>query len=182
MNISASSLSVATRQTTQPAQTQNEPVKGVRIDITPGEDNVDTGDRSNNTLEVSVTTANREASTEITREQAANGLETRAQKRAAEQYLGSNQSLNPLTLRALQQSDVDSGDISEIATLRRQKQLAETYLNASPNNTPSNTFTPSSPSSGSGSSLYNQAVDAYIKQTLFFSAVDKAGSTISTKA
>lgn len=160
---------------------------GISIEIGAGEDNVSSGDRSNNTAELSVTTPNRQVSAEISREQVVNGLESRSQQQAISQLTSANgrQGSNPLTRAALLSSDISGDDLSDIATIRRQRQLLNTYVNATPqnNNTSlNNDASNNATSANKGGSLYNNAVDAYVKQTLFFSGLDKATSGFSTKA
>lgn len=159
------------------AVNQNEPSdqkpgQGVVIEIKPTEGNVSQGDRSSNSATVSITTPNREASTEITREQFFNGVER----------------------RALQNSLTGTGGIAqpdpELAALNFQKSLAQTYAasytnSLNPyNSTGSSSYSPApySAAPANGAALYNQALDTYVKQTLFFSAADQAGSSFSSKA
>ena len=146
--------------------------KGVVIEITPSEGNVTAGDRSNNSATVSITTPNREASTEISREQFFNGVERRALQNTLTGAGGVPQT-NP-----------------ELAALGFQQSLATTYaasysnaLNPA-NSSNSSLYSPApySSSPANGAALYNQAVNTYIKQTLFFSATDQAGSSFSSKA
>jgi len=160
----------------------NTPDSSARIEITAGEENVSSGDRSNNSVNVSITTPAREASTIITREQATNQLETRFQNQAINNVASINTGVNQFALSALQNSNADSGGLENFLTVRNQQRLAQTYLNATPtNNTQASTITPTL-NINNGANIYNQAADAYIQQTLFFSGVERVATNISTDA
>lgn len=159
----------------------NKPNSALSIEIEPDESNVDTGDRSSNRAEVTVTTPNREASFMVSREQAIEGLDRRFQRQALTQ-IAPDQAISPRVLQALQQSDVSSEDISEVAILRRQRERVNTYLDSSSANTGQNNSNPANTMGNNGADLYNKAVNAYVKQTLFFSAVDRAEAGFSTTA
>lgn len=154
---------------------------GVVIDIQPSEDNVEIGDRSSNTAEVSITTPSREASRSVSREQAIDGLDRRLQRQVINQ-LNTSQGISQFALRALQQIDTNFEDISEVSTLLHQRELANTYLNASSANSLPNTSNPDNTAGNNGAAIYNNAVNAYIKQTLLFSTLESASSRFSTTA
>jgi hypothetical protein len=161
------------------------------IEISPGANNVDSGDRSKNTAEISVTTPNKSSSTEISREQTVNAVERRIQKNALQQLGGSNNSFsNPLLVSAVKSGAIDSEQLDGIGTALYQRRIAQTYINAyqtslsglySPATPNNNSLSPAGSSSGTGVNLANQAVNAYIKQTLFFSGIDQAKSTFSAQ-
>ena len=182
MQIPPSTFSTAA--ITNRTQSSTSPETGVRIEFKPGEDNVSSGNRSGNTLEVSISTPARQASTEVTRQQVTDRLETRLQKKALNQLSNGATDLRPLARKALvENTDINSSDIKQLATLRNQQRLAETYLNATPNNSnQANTTVTNVAASNNGANIYNQAVDAYVKQTLFFSSIENATSRFSTEA
>ena len=91
--------------------------QGVVIELKPGTDNTSEGDRSKNTVEISVTTPNKTLSTEVSREQFVSGIERRAQKQALEQLTGGNSvSVNPLLLAAAKNGNIDTEQIGDLAT------------------------------------------------------------------
>ena len=171
---------IASTTVTSPRQ-PNTQSSGIVIEIQPSEDNVDAGNRSGNSANVTITTASREVSTSVSREQAIDGLDRRFQRQAINQ-LDSNQGINPLRLRALQQSNINADDVSEIATLRRQRELANTFLTNSAANTVQNPGNSGNATGNTGTDLYINAVNAYIRQTLLFSSKDSATSQFSTTA
>lgn len=171
---------IASTTVTSPRQ-PNTQSSGIVIEIQPSEDNVDAGNRSGNSANVTITTASREVSTSVSREQAIDGLNRRFQRQAINQ-LDSNQGINPLRLRALQQSNINADDVSEIATLRRQRELANTFLTNSAANTVQNPGNSGNATGNTGTDLYINAVNAYIRQTLLFSSKDSATSQFSTTA
>ena len=151
------------------------PTSGVVIEIKPGESNVSEGNRSQNTLEVSISTAARQLSTEVTREQAIAGVEQRIQKKAVKQALGGPSIVggsNALLVVAAQSGEVGSGELKDLSSALYQRKLAQTYLSVYQNGVASGNGNSNSPAS-SGVELASQASNAIIKQTLFFAAVDK---------
>ena len=160
--------------------------QGVVIEIKPGAGNTPEGDRSDNVAEISVTTPNKTLSTEVSREQFVSGIERRAQKQALEQLTGGNSvSVNPLLLAAAKNGNIDTEQVGDLATVLYQRRLAQTYVNAYQGNSSSlYSPTPSTSNIGLASTkptvdFVNQATNAYIKQTLFFSSIDQAKSTFS---
>jgi len=160
--------------------------QGVVIEIKPGADNTSEGDRSKNVAEISVTTPNKTLSTEVSREQFVSSIERRAQKQALEQLTAGNSvSVNPLLLAAAKNGDIDTEQISDLSSALYQRRVAQSYVNAYQGNTGS-LYSPSPSNNNVGFSsnnptvnFVNQATNAYIKQTLFFSSVDQAKSTFS---
>jgi len=180
MLISSSTVPMSPSRATQATSA---PTSGVRIEVQPGEGNVANGNRSKNTIEVSAATANRETSTVISREQAINSVERRLQQNTLNQLTSNKPAPNTLKVAALPSSNIDTGAVAEIATLRNQQRLAQTYLNATPSNSSQPSLNTTNTSTGNGGvDLYNKAVGAYVKQALFFSGVDNIKSGISTKA
>lgn len=145
--------------------------RGVVIEIQPSEGNVSDGDRSQNTAEISITTTNNQFAAEVSREQFFNGVERRLTENTLDNALG-NSPTSSLPLSP------------EAAALSFQSSLLQTYsastqyannLNAiGTESSPYNASNPSGPSSQQASNAvaaYNEAVDSYINQTLFFSAI-----------
>ena len=153
------------------------PTSGVVIEIKPGESNVSEGNRSQNTLEVSISTAARQLSTEVTREQAIAGVEQRIQKKAVKQALGGPSIVggsNPLLLVAAKSGEVGNGELKDLGGALYQRKVAQTYLSIYQNGISSGNGNSSSNSpASSGVELASQASNAYIKHTLFFATVDK---------
>ena len=163
----------------RPQQVTGTQNNGVTIQVKPSDTNVKSGDRSNNSLEVSVTTEKTQVSTEVSREQALSGLERQLQKRVIDQATGGNSpNTSRLAARAIQNTEINPAKVNDLASVRNQKKLAETYLNVATDTNPSS----NSVSSTDGAALYNQAINSRIKQTLFFSGAEKASSSFHTKA
>ncbi|MBL4744142.1 MAG: hypothetical protein JKX87_05840 [Cycloclasticus sp.] len=157
------------------------PSSGVVIEIKPGENNVSQGDRSHNTLEVNISTEAKQLSAEVTREQVFNGVEQRSKEKAVKQALGGSSfgpSPNPLLLAAAKSGDVGgNGELKDLGGALYQRKAAQAYLSVYQNGIGSvssadSNFTSSSPINN-GVELATQATNAVIKQTLFFSAIDK---------
>ena len=150
-------------------QAPSAPSPGVSIEIRPGENNVDTGDRSQNTLEVEVTTANRQAATEVSREQILGFTENRLQQRALESVTGNPRSnATAVGILAVQSGAVSSSDINQVATAHNQQQAAQAYLDAASGSSAPGLQANPGPSTDPVQ-LANTAVDAYVRQTLLFS-------------
>jgi len=172
-----------------PKQNTQEPV--LSITVTPGSNNVTSGDRSANSVTVNIATPKKEAEVTVTREQAVNKLETRLLKNTLNNTIGHPKS-NPdpvkslLITNAISNSDLDNGEVREkVGDLYSTKLAYDTAQFALDtfNTTPPETSLYASPSSNGDSenqfvALSNQATNYYIKSTLFFSATDKIGQTI----
>ncbi len=145
--------------------------KKIVIEITPGDDNVTSGDRSKNTAQISITTPNNEFEAEVSREQVFNAVERRTYKNILQQP-GDSPSIIKGALVA--QSDLDSEDIATFAYLNVKQDQIETYSNAT-QNSPYNTETSQSNDSSEPENWqkYNEAKNAYMK-SLFI--VSKANS------
>ena len=141
--------------------------------IEPGENNVAEGDKSNNTATITLTTPKREASVEVSREQAFDFIALRAQRKALLSYLSPQPSGSPLVkLAVLNNADIEQGDVAPLAEELFKRKRLQTYADVVTGNTSNNQPGYSAPSTGVD--IYNNAVDAYIKQTLFFSRADQA--------
>ncbi len=181
MEISATGFSAPPQQGVQQAQ-ETTPESGVTIELRRGDDNVTSGDRSQNTLEISVTTPNNRVSTEITREQGAQLVERRLQLNALESLAGGNSNdPNALAVAALRSGLVDSSDLTQVAIARNQQQLAQSYLEASTGNNTGGVQpgVPAAPTTDPVQ-LANNAVDAYVRQTLFFSSTAQSTPLVDT--
>lgn len=135
--------------------------KKIVIEITPGDDNVVSGDRSENTAQISITTPNNEFEAEVSREQFFNAVERRTYKNMLQQP-GDSSSVIKGALVA--QSDLDSQDIATFAYLNVKQDQIETYSNAT-QNSPYNTDTSQSDDSSETENWqkYNEAKNAYMK-------------------
>ena len=171
LNLGQGALLAANANDRSNSVKQSEP--GVVIEITPSDENVLSGNRSQNSAEINVTSQNNEFSTEITREQFFNSLERRSYQNAyGSATSSSNLYQNP-----------------ETASLAFQQSLSKTYATSYSyaNNMYSYGYSTPSPYSSSsiyqssyssqsayganGVAMYNQAMNSYIQQSLFFSAV-----------
>ena len=157
--------------TTQ-AQENPDDGKKIVIEITPGEDNVESGDRSKNTATVSITTPNNEFEAEISREQVFNAVEKRAYKNILAPAAGGNQSGNNKIKAAiaLESGILDPVDVQNMAHAKIKKDQLATYTNASQGTGNSNSSDSLSPLQ-----QMNQANNAYMKQQLIFSTIDRLG-------
>jgi len=98
--------------------------KKIVIEITPGEDNVSSGDRSDNTVNISVSTPNREIEAEISRSQITDALYRRTYKNA----LGGNDDSNMLAKAYVaENSDLESDDLAQMAYINHKKDLIDVY-------------------------------------------------------
>lgn len=145
--------------------TQDNPESGLVIEITPSDDNVSSGDRSQNTALINVTTPNKELSTEVSREQFFYAVQKKAYQNAYGQDTDGKLTANPYSN-------------PELTSLAFQKSLAQTYAASYSNITSMNSYGPGYPDYGNaystpfanGVAAYGAAMNSYIKQTLYFSA------------
>ncbi|GAA5317117.1 MAG: hypothetical protein AseanaTS_23210 [Candidatus Pelagadaptatus aseana] len=157
----------------------SEPAPRLSIEITPSEDNVSTGDRSNNSATITLETPNLSISREVTRQEVADNAEDRSQQALARAALGIDQP-GPVARATLRNADLDNSDIETLAVARNQQNLANTYLNIAQ---PDDNTNSGASSSNPAVELANEAIDARTRQTLLFSGVERLGdSGISTKA
>lgn len=161
--------------------TQNQQVENpqkIVIEVTSGEKNVTSGDRSNNTAQISITTPNRESEFEISREHAFNALEIRAQKKILNQAIGQPSGNSPLVKRAAiaQSGVVENENLEELAYLKVKKDQVQIAQNVSASNSSGNINEGSSGNSSQTTpplAQLNEAQDAYMKQQLVFSTIDR---------
>ena len=179
----------------QPANNAVEPA--VTITLSPGADNVEHGDRSENSVDIAITTANSSAEFSVSREQVADSLQAKLLKNTLSS-IGGPSVPGPLVIAGLTQGADTGNAAAELretsASLLNTKlsyNTAQRALNSYSNNSPSSSvgLFPA-PASGSGNSsggsdlvsLSNQATNYYIKSTLFFSAVDSAQQRVDERA
>ena len=174
---------MTTIQSTFPAQVNTFPVrtpnaapssndedpKKVVIEITPGEENVSSGDLSGNTAQISITTPENELEFEVSREQVFNAVERRTYKNILQQPSG-NRSLRNAALA----QQLDDGDLASLAYLNVKQSQIDTYSQATQNN-PYTGSSQDSSSSTDSVQKYNEAKNAYMKQVFVFSTIDRLG-------
>ncbi len=161
-------------------ETEENEKKGITIEITPGENNVDSGDRSQNTAVISVTTPENEFQAEVTREQVFDTVERRHYKKLADQALGNdNSDRTLLKATAVQNAEgLEPYDIYQAAYMNVKQDQIDTYRTATENSIYNNDSSSSSSSSQgtddlSGVQAYNEAKNAYMKQDFIFSTLDR---------
>ena len=165
-------------------QSSSSASRGLTIEFRPGANNVNSGNRSDNTVEVTVTTPNRQATTEVSREQLIGYTENRLQQRALDSVAGDN-TRDPalLGLAAVRSGAISSSDLNQVATARNQQQLAEAYLGAAGGTNQGGYQAPSNQGPTTDPvQIANNAVDAYIRQTLFFSDTAQASPIVDVLA
>lgn len=150
--------------------------KSISLVVVPGEGNVDDGDKSKNTAQITLAAPKKEVSAEISREQAFDFVGLISQRKALLSYLSPQPSGSvPLKIAALKNSGIEKGDAAPLAEELITRKQIQAYYNGV------NTLIDNDKNSGSNNTapsndvdLYNKAVDVYIKQTLFFSRLDNA--------
>jgi hypothetical protein len=160
--------------------------KGITIEITPGENNVDSGDRSQNTAVLSITTPENELQAEVTREEVFDAVERRHYKNIVDQAFGNDNNDNTLRKAAVVQNseELDPYDIQQAAYLNVKQDQIDTYRTATENSIYNNDSSSSSSSSQNNDDLsavqnYNEAKNAYMKQEFVFSTIDRVRKDIS---
>jgi hypothetical protein len=160
--------------------------KGITIEITPGENNVDSGDRSQNTAVLSITTPENELQAEVTREGIFDVVERRNYNKLADQAFGNDDSGNTLRKAAVVQNseELEPYDIQQAAYLKVKQDQIDTYRTATENSIYNDDSSSSSSSSqndddSSGAQAYNEAKNAYMKQDFIFSTLDRIRNDIS---
>ncbi len=156
----------------QPVQTPVEPPAqqpggnnpGVIVEITPGADNVTSGDRSQNTAQITVTTPNNTYSGEVSRAQV---VQRSAQKMQME-ALGADGGGDAVRNAALLQNGALGNDtVAATVNGKMQQNMMDTYANAAQKSSGDN-----GQEEQSTAQKYQQASNAYIKQELFFDKVE----------
>ncbi len=157
-----------------PKSGQGDPDKIV-IEIKAGEDNVSSGDKSQNIAQISITTPNRELTAEVSREQAFNAIERRTYQNMVKQALGGGSSDNSLIKGALavNSGKIDSENLAKLAYLNVKKDQIETYSNATQNSPYGSSTSGQQNSSSETSPLQqlNDAKNAHMKQEFVFSKI-----------
>ena len=153
--------------------------KKLTIEITPGEGNVSSGDKSQNTAQISITTPDKELAFEVSREQVFNAVERRSLKKAVTQP--GNQGLSPLAKAvALESGALDSPEARALATAKMAQDKIDTYSKATQQansiygNDDSFDYSSTDDSNNTVQKV-NDAKNAYHKQELFFSTLDRIG-------
>ncbi len=150
------------------------------IEVTPGEDNVDSGDRSQNTAVISITTPNREKEVEVSREQVFNAVGFQVKKNAVGNVVnGSGNGKNPIA-SAIIADNLDEASLEELAYLKLKTNQIETYARASGNNdTSSDSGNTTNAQDYKDSPAYQMstAKNAYVKQKYIFSTLDRLDIT-----
>ncbi len=161
---------------------EGESDKKLTIEITPGEDNVSSGDKSQNTAQISITTPDKELEFEVNREQVFNAVERRSLKKAVTQP--GDQGLSPLAkAAALESGALDSQEAQALATAKMTQDKIDTYSKATQqansiygNDDSDDSFDYySTDDSNTAVQNVNDARSAYYKQELFFSTLDRIG-------
>ncbi|MCP3943019.1 MAG: hypothetical protein GY710_16240 [Desulfobacteraceae bacterium] len=157
---------------TKPPQPSQDDQNKIVIEIKPGEDNVSSGDKSQNTAQISITTPDKEMEVQVSREEAFNVVERRTELKMAEEVLGGTSNNNHLIAGALavKSGAVDSEELEELAYLKVKEDQIQTYANATNDTQQQN----NSSQTSSPLQQYNDAQNAYMKQQLVFSKIDQS--------
>ena len=150
----------------QPSNTEA-PQAGVVITISPGTDNVTSGDRSENTAQITVETPERSGSTEVAREDVMAGVEVRLQRRTLTQVTGGAPASSPLARAALsgaaQSGAIDPGAVTDLVLAVNQRNLNQQAISShqnaaafyAPTSSGSSIYPTYSPASAQGSDFMN---------------------------
>lgn len=157
----------------------NDDSKKIVIEVTPGDDNVDSGDRSQNTATISITTPNQERKLEVSREQVFTAVERQAKRNVIDNAVnGPGGSSNPVK-SAVISNNLESENLEELAYLKVKTNQIETFTAATQNNSSSgstdnsgNTTTAQDYKDSPAYQL-NDAKSAYLKQQFVFSTLDR---------
>jgi len=157
-----------------PIENPDEGNKKIVVEITPGEDNVSSGDRSDNTVNISISTPNREIEAEISRSQVADALYRRTYKNA----LGGNDDNNKLAKAYVaKNSDLESDDLATMAYLNHKKDLINVYSQGTSHAQSiygeSGQDSSDSNDNNTAAYQYNQAKNAMNKHAFIAGTIDK---------
>lgn len=178
----------STAQDTAPSDPDEANPNGITLTISPSADNVSTGDRSQNSVVVTLTTPNQQVQTEVTREQVIDTYAQRNENRTNEQIIdntvgGVGNNPNPLQ-QAIIGNVIDSGQLDrqtgvDLLATRLTYNAAQTALDAFNSSTTSglNNSTDTQDPFGingitnaqSAQELASQALVASTRQALLFS-------------
>ena len=180
-SINQATLSTPTAPTPAPNKTAstNPPPEnqssGVVVEISRGKDNVSSGDKSQNTAQVSISTPNKNIETEISRSQLFDRVERRAQKNLAQAYTGQENKVGgKAKYLAAQSGALQNDNVEALATTRLKKNQAAAYAAGYQKTTSSSSNSPSY-QTDNAVSAYNKAQNSLAKQELFFSTIDRLG-------
>jgi hypothetical protein len=206
-NVVGASTSLPRASTQTPAQTQttssgdsgDEPDNGINLNVSRAEDNVTTGDRSQNSASITLTTPNTTVQTDVTRQQVFNTIEQRNTQNTNNQIVrdaieapgGGQQGPDPLR-QALVSNLIESGAFDretafDFVETRLAFNTAQRALDAfAPGSTPdtSSNSGVSDPTGLNGLSnsennveFANQALQATTRQALLFSDTAREAAT-----
>lgn len=166
----------APKQATE-SETEN---KRLVLEITPGEENDSSGDRSQNTIQFNVQAPNNEFSAELSREQLTERLNNRFTRQAVEGAIGNDNNSSPIAQDIALQSS--AGDTAEAVIQGRQTQNNfDIYTNAVENSEDKRTSSAPPQSREQAAEVintYNGYQQQVIKQDIFFSRVENSGLDI----
>ncbi|MCG8688551.1 MAG: hypothetical protein MI892_27015 [Desulfobacterales bacterium] len=151
----------------------NAPQK-ITVELTPGENNVDSGDRSENTVQLDVTTLNKAFSVEISRE----GLVARRHQKNTEKAMEklSGKTNHPPAVSAylaISSGNADSQNIEDAAMINLSKNKAQAYAMGAGNDSNAGDLDTEDETAMMLVHEYNQAAANYRKQQFIFSAPDR---------
>ncbi len=191
--LTASQQTAPTTPTTKTASTSPLSASqhsGIVVEISPGADNVSSGDRSQNSAQISISTPNKSIETEISRAQFFDSVERRAQKNIAQAYSGQENNVGgKRKYLAAQSGALQNDSVEALATTRLKKNQASAYAASyqkassfyeNPSTTSATSSSNNSPSYQTNNALnaYNQAQQSAIKQELVFSTIDRLGTDL----
>ncbi len=167
-------------------QSSSPPANNAASQLRTGENNIENGSRSQNSVrtEVSTSTPNRLQTTEISRDQLTGLSGSRLQQQAPEAVTISNpREPDVIGLSGGRSDASSSSEINQISATRNQQQLGQPNLDSTAGNDQSVIQTAAnSGSSTDAAQTTNSAVDAYVRQAQLFSNSDQTSSTIDVLA
>lgn len=173
--IGAPPAHIIAQQGVQPTEAKD-PGKKITLEVSPKEGNVESGDKSQNSAQVQLTTPSNEYSTELTREQAVSSVQFRMTQNALDRsgvVEGNNSS--PIKKAALVESGALESDTAQNVVAGRQANAAiDTYQNVA-----DNSIYNDDSDDESAQQKYSEASSAYIKQSLFFEKTEDIGFSIT---
>lgn len=114
------------------------PVRNPNVSITPGEDNVSDGNKSQNSVVVSLSVAGQDLSKEVTRQEFVDGQQSNAEDQAKEAYVKSSVEAQQNDLQdiadtrdLIEKTDASQEQVVNYAYQQSQAELAEDFLSQS---------------------------------------------------
>lgn len=160
--IAAPPAHIIAQQGVQPTEAKD-PAKKVSLEIAPNENNVSSGDKSQNSAQVQLTTPSDEFATELTRQEAVSSIQFRLTQNALDQSgVVNGTDSNPVRNAALIEAGaLENETVQNLAEGQQANNLIDTYQSSA-----ENALYNDQGAEESSQQQFNQASEAYIKQSL----------------